>query len=273
MLQSPKINSIVVVTSDVADSEMLTQAVHQESLEEHVNVIVEPAGHRGPAGVLRDIALGLVHDFYVVGEVTSLPPNSIDAILVELGTNSTVMTIGMSDNRRPIGVYGFTRHSLEAIPDLGFFDVKEQLIPALIDRGGTVLSRIMMPKQLRVTTLPEWLEAIQALHEHGAAKVGVPEHVRVEGASLIEDGVTLHPGVSILSSVVMSGAVIESGAVIARSVIGPGVRVRKGFRIIDGILAGQVSKITDKHRIAPSAQGSGRLGNQQPTVTIQSEHS
>ena len=273
MLEFSTIESILVVTSDIADNEMLSQAISSESLDKYVEVIVEPAGHRGPAGVLRDVGLDLNTDKIVVGELSSVPPPSVDEIVTGLGSESVGMTIGVSENQRPIGLYGFTRESLEIIPELGFFDVKEQLIPSLIEKGSVVCPIVMMPKQLRVGELHEWLQAIRFLEAGSHSEATIPSSARIEGASLIQQGAIIHETVSILDSIVMSGAEIESGAVIARSVIGPGVRVRKGFRIIDGILAGQTSQKLDDHGIAPSAQGSGRLGNRHVVAKVRSGQS
>ena len=68
----------------------------------------------------------------------------------------------------------------------------------------------------------------------------------------------------------MSGAVIEEGAIIARSVVGPGVRIRKDHRIIDGISAGIRPQDIHEHGIAPSAEGSGRLGENRLSPQIRS---
>ena len=263
MLEFSRIESILVVTSDSADNEMLTHAISKESLNKYVDIIVEPAAHRGPAGVLRDVGLGLANDRFVVGEITSVPPPSIENIDLALGVDSIAMTIAVSEYQRPIGLYGFTRQSLEIIPEMGFFDVKEQLIPTLVAEGKIVHPEVMMSKSLRVTELHQWLQAIRMLEAGIDSEVHIPSSARIEGASLIQRGVTIHESVSILDSIIMSGAEIESGAVIARSVVGPGVKVRKGFRIIDGVSVSHAAQKLDEHRIAPSAQGSGRLGGKQ----------
>ena len=58
-----------------------------------------------------------------------------------------------------------------------------------------------------------------------------------------------------MSSIVMDDAVIEPGAVVARSIIGPGMRVKAGSRVIDAIVADPKISQEIKGKPGPSTDG------------------
>ena len=80
-----------------------------------------------------------------------------------------------------------------------------------------------------------------------------------EGTVCVLKGAIVKSNASIRDSLIMEGACIESEAVVARSVVGPGMRIKKGHRIIDGILMNTYSDRPHTDGIAPIATGTGRL--------------
>jgi hypothetical protein len=230
----PRVRKVIVATSEVFDQADLRHAVSSAATKLAVDVVIDPDVHRGTAGVVADV---LWHDdstIMCVGEVSAVPPPSIGRAIDALGQERTLMVVGTCDDARAIGFFAFHRKALGLVPRVGYFDLKEQFINAVIKDGHIVRAVQLMDRHLRLTTLEGWLEATKHFDGgiHQAATVS--DQARLEGSVCIEEGARVGSA-SLCDAIIMRGAVVEDGAIIARSVVGPGARVAQGRRVIDGI--------------------------------------
>ena len=223
----------IVVSSDM-DAQRVQQVIDQRDESGllqptlAIEVLVDPHEYRGPAGRLRDIAdtVELAEDAaLIVGEASSHPPLSLHGVLAGL-TEDVVGIVGTSAAREPAGLYAFTEPAIEVIPRIGFFDLKEQWLPALYERGLKVGMHVTVEQLLRIRDRSSYLAAVR--RHIGAAddRSHTPSETRSASAhvcprSLIGDGVVIEDGAIIKDSVVMGGATIGSGAVVHRSIVGP----------------------------------------------------
>ena len=96
--------------------------------------ISEPAAWRGVGGLLRDVTDGLDPDTMVVAiEANGLPPARLDLLPGALDA-SVDGIVGVCGVDQPAGIYAFRRGIIERIPDVGYYDMKEQFLPALPGR-------------------------------------------------------------------------------------------------------------------------------------------
>jgi mannose-1-phosphate guanylyltransferase len=103
---------------------------------------------RGPAGCARDAALGTSGDTFVVVDGTVIPTVALSDVMETHRASGAVATVVVeqeqgrgASNRlsHPGGIYVFARRALELVPERGFHDIKENLIPQLylpFGRGG-----------------------------------------------------------------------------------------------------------------------------------------
>lgn len=254
-----RIEHVLIVTSDEEDRSRLEEVASEVTDTNEVEVIVEPDPHRGTGGALHDVLLRQAWNLIVLGEVSAVPPANISPVIDAVELGDAVMAVGISELKRPIGIYAMLRMALEHVPRVGYFDLKEQLVSGLANAGHVVRPIELMPRHLRVAELQGWLQAIRAFKGGVHPKADVSAETRLEGTTCIMKNATVQSGAAIRDSLIMEGAIIEENAVVARSVVGPGMRIAQGHRIIDGILMGKLSIQDDSHGIAPAAIGTGRL--------------
>lgn len=269
--QEPRIKHVLIVASDMVDRDLLEQAACESPIDCKVEIIVDPNPHRGTAGVLHDVVLNLPWNLVILGEVSAVPPHEIrEAIdVVELG--DAVMSVGISELQRPIGVYAMLRMALDHVPRIGYFDLKEQLISSLANAGHVVRPVVLMPRHLRLADLEGWLGALRFFDGGVHPESDVSADARLEGLVCIMQSATIQSGAAIRDSLVMEGAIVESDTVVARSVVGPGMRIEQGHRIIDGILIKRLDIHNFSDGIAPVAIGTGRLRTGSEQVNSDSE--
>lgn len=238
----PRITSIIVATSDEVDRTRLAAAAEHAAVRCSVEFVVDPEPHRGTAGVVADVVRRSSSTIIVVGEVSAVPPPSLSKAIDAVETGDALMSVGVSDEMQSIGLFALHRMVLDHVPRIGYFDLKEQLVPAVVGAGHTVRAVRLMPAHLRVAALDPWLQTIRMYDGGVHPDAVVSDRSRLEGTVCIRAGASVGAA-AIGDSLVMQDAVIEDGAVIARSVVGPGARVRSGHRVIDGILLSSAGAI------------------------------
>src|SRR5262249_41216194 len=106
---------------------------------------------RGPAGCLRDAAVVTGAQTFVVVDGTSVPLASFTALLDFHRASGAAVTVvvgpgrhvGAEDGRggrRPTGGHVLDRRIVKRIPEEGFQDIKERLLPRLYEAGERVLT-------------------------------------------------------------------------------------------------------------------------------------
>ena len=210
-----------------------------------VRILSQSASWRGPGGIVRDASNDLRSDEVVlVVEASCLPPLSLEPILDALADGATAV-VGAGADDEPAGVYGFARKAIQQIPDVGFYDLKEQLFPALCDLGDPARLVRLGGRVRRIRDRTTYFRAVRASLAGGAdgddgprcsPQATISPEARILGCSIIEEGVVVERGAVVHDSVVMAGATIHRDAIVSRCVLGPGAKVLSAERRVDGIL-------------------------------------
>src|SRR5688572_13091028 len=100
----------------------------------------EDAMPRGAAGAIRDAAAASDDAVFVVVDGTAIPNVDMSQLLQAHHDSQAMATVvvhaeanrsGRPSLQVPTGIYVFNRRVLDFIPETGFFDLKENLIPSL----------------------------------------------------------------------------------------------------------------------------------------------
>ena len=260
---------IRIVVNNVRDVEF-TRRHFDNATRPAVSILSEPASWRGPGGIVRDASNDLdPDDVILVVEASCLPPPSLEPILDAL-TNGATAVVGASADNEPAGVYGFDRTAIERIPAVGYFDLKEQLFPALYDLGIPARLVRLVDRVRRIRDRSTYFQAVRASLADGANGDGCPRcsggatvsaDARILGCSIIEGNVVVEEGAVIHDSVVLAGAVIQRDAIVSRSIVGPGAKVLSAQRLVEGILTSSVREDQAEGAVkmtAPSSVGGVR---------------
>ncbi len=206
-----------------------------------VRVMAEPASWRGPGGLVRDLSRDLPQQGIVVAiEAHCLPPPSLEPLLQALD-DQTDGAVGAGANAEPAGMYAFDRSVITKIPPLGYFDLKEQLLPALSRDGGRVRLVQITERVIRVRDRSGYLQAVRMSLGAGdrirrSENATVSTSARIVGSCIIEPGAVIEDGVVIHDSVVLAGAVVQRRAVMSRSITAPFAKVPAASRVIESIV-------------------------------------
>jgi len=197
---------------------------------------------RGTAGSVKDAARG-THGTVIVIKAGVVRAGSLKDLLEKHRESGAVLTAFTTEAPgqgktllSPAGVYICEAAAIEAIPEEGYQDIKEQLIPGLLRRGLPVGAAWLG----EAIVAGRDLEGYLAL---SARALSAPEELGIDlgGFRKMGDGVYVGEGASVSEEarlygpvVIMPEAVIESGAaVIGPSVIGRRALVSAGS-IVDG---------------------------------------
>ncbi len=231
---------------------------------------------RGPAGCVRDAWLSSAAQTVVVIDGTTVPVADLQAVLEVHSRNGAAVTVvvdvvpadcascssrwcagcngplliqparrGRPPMQAPSGIYVFDRRALELVPERGFQDIKENLIPRLYESGELVATfgvEAITPRVINASTylsVNQWVVerlaergeelpgyfALGDLQAHATARLAldavivgpvlVGPHVRVESGATIVGPTTLGFG-----SIVSSGAMVSRSAVWRKTLIG-----------------------------------------------------
>lgn len=237
-----------IVVTDLRDIDTLNGLLARQSKSRaagrRVGVVREPRAWRGTAGLVRDLVEDAPRDACIaVLEAACLPLLPLqDALSAMNGECSGVIVAGR--DREPAGISVFKRAALDRVSPVGYSDMKEQFIPALHQQAMRItLVERDVPVQ-RIRDRRSYLHAVAAsrlLDEtpaDGAATSGAGRRI---GPCAVEQGAVIAHDAIIHESVLMSGCRVEAGAVVSRSVIGRGAIVAAGERIIEHIVARELS--------------------------------
>ena len=240
--------SVTIVVSSETDAVSIEQTLQEirrcELTSLRVRVIVEPARWRGTGGIMRDVASQMVNaDCVLMVEGTCLPPIALHE-LVECLQGPIIAAVGIGPRSQPAGAFAVLREAFQFVPAIGFFDIKEQLLPSLYANGLGAKAVEIAEQVIRLRSREGYLQAVAAQLKHREQFTGakrpilaatVSPQARVVGACLIARDAIIEPGAVVHDSVVLENAVIRSGAVVSRSVIGSGVEVESD-QIVTGSL-------------------------------------
>ena len=207
----------------------------------------EDAVPRGPAGCARDAAQGMSGDAFVVADGTAIPRFPLaDLLRAHHASGATATVVVHQDGRRetgsrhstPTGVYVFSPRAFDFVPDRGYQDIKEHLIPKLYQEGEPVLAYEVekaCPRVLNASTylaVSQWMLARLAEQAGGregylaCGDVFVHRHARVAAGARLIGPVLVGPDTQVMAgatvvgpTVVGTGCTVEPRAVVSRSVL------------------------------------------------------
>jgi NDP-sugar pyrophosphorylase family protein len=189
---------------------------------------------RGAAGCVRDAGIRTDAESFVVADGTAVPVVDLVELLEGHRASGAVVTIvagtDPTGRLRPSGVYVFDRRALAFIPEDGFQDIKEKLLPSLYQAGekvATHMARGVAPRVVNVSTylaLDQW--AVEQVSLRGEPR----ESFRGAGDALVHESAEVYPDVRLLGPVMLGpGVVVRAGATLVGPVsIGSGTMVGEG---------------------------------------------
>lgn len=191
-----------------------------------VSVVAETQRWRGPAGLLRDLCGDLSDDALIlVMEGARWYGAPVLPCLAQHLHRTPDATIAACPDSTPAGLYVLRRSVLDLVPEVGFLDLKEQLIGRLLEKQRPLhVHTLDRPGAVPLRTLSGFLATARAA-------AGAPSEW-----SLVDPGATVDHSAMILSSVVMRGARVKSGALVARSLVLEGGVVESGAEVVDSIV-------------------------------------
>jgi mannose-1-phosphate guanylyltransferase len=187
---------------------------------------------RGPAGCVRDAAIDTDADAVVVVDGTLVPRIDLPRIVAEHVCTDAAVTMVVAKAaggaHEPIGIYIFARRVLAGIPDKGYQDIKESLIPKLYERGERVATHVVEKTQAaRVTDASSYLSVNMWATEHNFAGGALPADRPGSDEACIDGSAHVDPTARFVGPVIVGpNAVIGPGAlVVGPSTIGAGSRI------------------------------------------------
>ena len=258
----PGMDEILVVVNTTEEANSVNSVAGERSKRHgsgpRVRIIAEPAAWRGAAGILRDVTDHLPDDsIVIVCEAKRLPPHSLQPLMdawTSIGDLSGVVGV-CGDENEPAGVSAFARAALELIPRVGYFDMKEQFLPAVCREGGKVVTARICDVVRGLTDLDSYLNTARRSLENGwgngsliraSDKASISGSAILDGFCIIEDAAVIEDGAVVHDSVVLRGATVGGGAVVSRSIVGPLASVEPRSRVIRDVVALPAGQSDDK---------------------------
>lgn len=197
--------------------------------------------YRGTGGVVKDLTAGLDN----ASRVLVVTAHQL------CGTSLLPIACGMDDEEVvavvPHGAGDFAsafvlrRDRLADVPDIGFVDLKEQVLTERNGRPGLRVVRGRAGESVPIRTLAEYIAALRMRHR--GAETGPSQgdaEVFAESwrpsFSIVEPGASVAADATLQDSVVLAGGRVEAAAVVARSVVCPGGVVARGKTAVDQIV-------------------------------------
>jgi len=216
---------------------------------------------RGAAGCLRDAGTRTDARTFVVADGTTVPVVDIGALLDAHVAQASLLTVVVGADAagrlRPSGVYVFDRRAFSFIPEDGFQDIKEKLLPRLYEAEedvATFPASRLAPRVFNAETylaLNHWaleraphrasldFRAVGQASVHGSATVAPT--ARLLGPILLGPRVRVGEGATLIGPVCIGAdTIVARNAVVSRSVVWGGCVVSTGAFVDRSMLADQV---------------------------------
>jgi len=247
----PGLTEVQVVVNSPGDADAVRTAAGSshalESCGASLRVIAEPAAWRGAGGIVRDVSIGVDSSSIVlVCEAKRLPPATLAPMFVPYDTDPDISgVVGLCGLDEPAGVYTFSRQALDLVPRIGYFDLKEQFLPAMANEERRVLTARLGDWVHRIRDVNSYLGAVrQSMMIEGAEqsairiapRASVSGSAVLDGVCVVEHGGVVEDGAVVHDSVILWGATVGGGSVVSGSVIGPLAVVEPRTRVIRSVV-------------------------------------
>ncbi|MCH7646278.1 MAG: biotin/lipoyl-binding protein, partial [Nitrospinae bacterium] len=200
-------------------------------------VVAEPTSWRGTGGLLGDMSRDISPDNVVVLiETNCLPPPSLEPLLRALEDGETMGVVGAGTDHEPAGIYAFDHAAISLIPEIGYYDLKEQLLPALNGIGRPVRLARMTERIIRLRDRSGYLQAVQVSLQRGGPDgprsrcsplATVSPLARIAGRCIIERGVVVEAD-AVVVPVRSADLSLPSAGTVAELLVAVGEQVDAG---------------------------------------------
>ena len=197
---------------------------------------------RGAAGCARDAGLRTKAETFVVADGTSVPVLALEELLEQHRTSGAAITVVVeadaAGRMQPTGVYAFDRRALALVPEDGFQDIKEKLIPALYAAGEHVATHAARGGAPRVVNAYSYLVLNQWLVERASRHRDSPAGFRSAGETILHHSAVVDPTARLLGPVLLgAGVEVRAGATLVGPVsVGPGTTIGAGAVVSRSVL-------------------------------------
>jgi NDP-sugar pyrophosphorylase family protein len=193
----------------------------------------------GTAGCIRDAAVCLSQQLLVVMSASIISPPPVDLLIKNHCEGCSELSVVLNPppaDATSAGIYVCDRAILEHIPEHGYCDIKEWLVPEML-RHGKVVKYIELTEHVGdFRDGPGYLRALADYLERGRPlDTEVPSLKRGAAQGLwVDESAMVDPTARFFGPVVVLGdaVVAEKAAVFGPTVIGRGVRVGQGSLLV-----------------------------------------
>ena len=242
-LASQKIKQATVCSNGDAlllkESIRLTNSMQLEFLDEPLPV--------GTAGCIRDTSNGDKDELFLVFPATIMTPPNVDTLIQAHRAGKSDLTVMLepepknngSENHSS-GIYICQASVLKYIPEEGYCDIKEGLIPAMLRAGKTIHTTMLEQSLGSFRNRVEYFSAITNYLQNGCdSDIGL-QHRKLNGSKNIwlADSAKVDPTARIYGPVViMDKAVISKEAVVfGPTIIGQSVSIGNNSLVENSVL-------------------------------------
>lgn len=275
----PNLSGVKLVVKSPTELERVSAAIRgmkRNGAKMNIQPQREPGAWRGVAGLLRDLRdYAESDDLLLVLEAHSCPPTTLTPLIDAIKDRPDVVgVIGTSDRGEPVGASIFRSRVFDCVPAIGYCDLKEQLLPALHERGEKVIVQRLSERVQRMRDLQSYLKAVRSSlkapvdirHDQVraaaiggmrriAAQASVSPRAIIDGFCIIEPDAVIEDGAVLHDCVVLKGAVVGGGAVVSCSVLGPTVRVKPRDQIVHDLIPTPSDRLGDVMELIENAAG------------------
>lgn len=206
----------------------------------------DKSGFRGTGGVLRDLASTYEdNDYLLVVNAAQILLEPLVVLAAQLArTEADVALISHTDGL-PTTLMLIRCGVLRSVPEIGYVDLKEQVLPKLTSDHSIRVVECSEPTGLSVRRRVDYLNALRYNASDGSNNISAdpfaerwrPAFRIVEKNAEVNSSATLH------DSVILDGARIERGALVVRSVICKGAVVKRNETVIDRLVSPQLEEM------------------------------
>jgi mannose-1-phosphate guanylyltransferase/phosphomannomutase len=204
---------------------------------------------RGPAGCVRDALAHSDAKTFVVVEGTLVPQLELPHLLAAHKRSGAALTMtvrdmpasipGAAGEWTPVGIYVLDRTVLKYVPDSGYQDIKEALIPHLHEAGlPVVIYPVDRQSSPRVSGVPSYLAVSKWAVERLVRMPEIPPGYARTGEACIHETAVVDPSAQLFGPVLVGpDSVIEADTVVAGStVIGEHCQIRSGAAVSRSVI-------------------------------------
>ncbi len=236
----------VVICSSGLDRASYADSIRRDNRLE-LEFLYEPLPV-GTAGCIRDASAGQTDGLLLVFPASLVNPPPVDVLINAHYEGKSDLTVmfnpsdgGTARPGQTSGIYICSQRIVEHIPEGGYFDIKEGLIPAMLRAGKTVNAATLPKNAGNFRNRHQYLRAIaDYLEQTTQPKTQdgfIAPSAKIIGPVIIMEGARISDGATVVGPAIISGNVtLCSGSIVVNSVLWDGVQTGPNCRIQQSVL-------------------------------------